>query len=184
MGGGMFEVDSPTNPVFTRDERLARRHLVVTLDGDEPACSRKGPSDGELVELLEHDKDLSITELVEGMYGDVLDREELRAETKLANPQEPLPPELVWFSGRPISSDGLFNFSQQVSRRELKRFGSRLQRWLVTNHMLPPEKIEELKARAQAARAQRSRDLMVGFFFLTLAAFVVVLTYKLWVTNL
>lgn len=125
-----------------RDECFANGNRVVPLDDGASVDASKGPETGELVGLLEHDKNLSIAEL-------------------------------IWSAGSPTSSDGLFNFATQVSRREL-----------VTSHMLPSEKVKELEARAEAARAQKHKEWMVGFFYFTLGIMILVLTYKLWILNL
>jgi hypothetical protein len=141
------------------------------LDDGDPAKAGPGPTDEELARVLEHDKNLSIAELVEDTYEDVLDREELRAETGLSDPLEQVPDGIMRLEGRRVSEEVTYNFARQIARRELKRFGGRLQEWFDRRRA---SEVVQLNAIMKAHQKKYYRLLMIQAVLLI----VVVLAHR------
>lgn len=122
---GTFCSASPDSVVGSDSELLV---------GSEPSDTEERASGEAVAEMLEHDADLPLDELVDNTFEDVLERTELQLELDVANPELafdklPIPSDANRLGDMRISSQVTFNFSSWVARRELKRFARRLEKW-------------------------------------------------------
>jgi hypothetical protein len=165
--------------VFDDDDggRGLRRVGVAGPDGS--GAEGKGLETRSLADVLEHDKELHIHELIDEMAEDILDRIEREAEVGKKNPSFQCPDHIrSRYTQKPIGVDTTYNFILDVARIELKRFGARLENWLM-QHDLGKEKAAELKARAQEARARTVREYCVAALFIWLSIIAVAYGLKI-----